>query len=329
MNISVIIPTIGRETDLIKALQSIGANTVRPFEIIIIDQGSLNPRVLKNFNLNLDLVKINKKSLTQARNIGIELAQGDIITFLDDDVILDKDYFKVILESFAKYKQVKIVQGKIVNFQNSKIRDFFWGIFLGPGDLRKSNFVRSCNFENGIYKSNANSEAFCMWASGCNMNVRRDVFEYEKFDPQMLRYSCSEDVDFSFRVYKRFGSNSILFQPKAKLIHNVTPSGRVSNYAFVLSHRTHRLYLLYKNIGKEENAKQILRRTWHDFGWLLFYLFKIFTGDYKSFFYYFAVLYQTWRHRREIKALNIEWMNSKLFQEKSIPRAKIMERIKF
>jgi len=328
MTISIIIPTINRETDLIKTLQSIEVNTITPLEVLIIDQGNLNPETLNKFDLNLTIVKISKKSLTQAENIGVNIVRGDIISILDDDVVLDKNYFKEILESFAKYEQVKIVQGKIINFKSNRLLDFFWGLFLGPGSLRKNNYVRLLNFENVIYKSYSKSEEFCMWASGCNMNVRKQVFNYEKFDSQLIRYSSGEDVDFSFRAYKRFGANSILFQPKAKLIHNVAPTGRLSRYDRMLTRRVHKIYFVYKNIGAKKDKWQVIKQTWYIFGCFLFNVLKIFKRDYKSLFYFFAIEYQIWLHRWDIKNLDVEWMNLKLFNEKSVPRTKIVEKIK-
>lgn len=330
-DISIIIPTVGaaRRKDLIKVLQSIEANTVQPLEVLIINQGKLDVKDLENFNLNLTLVNIDKKSLTQAENIGVDLARGEIVSILDDDVILDDNYYKEVLESFTKYGQIKIVQGKITNFKTYKIREFFWGLFEGPGSLKKSNYVRPFNFEGIFYKSYSNSEEFCMWASGCNMNVIKDVFVNEKFDSQQLRYSLGEDLDFSFRIYKRYGFNSILFQPRAKLVHNASLRGRLSKYEEVLARIATQIYFNYKhkNIAKRESVVRICRRLWHDFGLFLFYVFRIFKGDYKSWFYFFIAQYQAWTHRREMKNLDIEWMNLKLFKEKSTPTAIILEKM--
>ena len=165
-----------------------------------------------------------------------------------------------------------------------------------------------------------------MWASGTNMNVRKDVFNYERFDPQLLRSgNGGEDVDFSFRVYKRFGANSILFQPKAKLVHNIAPIGRVSKYDLMLMRKIHKIYLSHKNGEKRGSFKEALAQFWYNFGYLLFCTSKICKGDYKSLFYFFATQYQALLHRQDIKNLNIEWMNLKLFNEKSIPKAKIIE----
>jgi len=327
MNISVIIPTVGRESDLIEVIQSIEENVIKPFEILIIDQGDIKQKKLINFNLNLKLIKINKKSIAQARNIGIELAKGDIVSFLDDDVILKKNYFKEILESFKKYKKVMIVQGKIINYQNKRKNDIFWGLFLGPGSVKKSNYIRLTNFENISYKSHTDSEQYCMWASGGNMNVRKKVFNYEKFDSKLIRYSSGEDVDFSYRVYKRFGINSILFQPKARLVHKTTPSGRLARYNFMFMRRVHKIYFTYKhnnNIKKVKTIEYFLKQFWYLLGCIIINIYQLFRGNYKPLFYFFSIEYQIFLHRKDIKRLNIEWMNIKLFNEKSTPKAKIV-----
>ena len=329
MDISVVIATIGREKDLIKALRSIEANSVKPFEILVIDQGDVKAKTLENFNLNLILIKINKKSSAQARNVGIELAKGDVITFLDDDVILDKNYFKEVSKSFENNKQLKIVQGKIANLKDGKLLNLFWGIFLGPGSLKRSSYVRIYNFEPIFYKSDLNSEQFCMWASGSNMNVKRDVFSYEKFDPQLIRYSSGEDLDFSFRVYERFGVESILFQPSAQLLHNVAPSGRLARFDLMLMRRVHKLYFVYKNnknIKEHKSIVYLLKQFWYLLGCIIINIYQLFKGNYRPLFYFFAIEYQVFLHRKDVRNLNIEWMNVKLFNEKSVPRAKIIKK---
>lgn len=327
MDISVVIATIGRDRDLIKALRSIEVNSIKPFEVLIIDQGDIQPRIFENINLNLILIKINKKSSAQARNIGIELAKGDVVTFLDDDIILDGNYFKEVLDSFKKYNKIKIVQGKITNLRGKKILNIFWEIFLGSGSIRRNNFIRLYNFENISYNINSNYEEYCMWVGGCDINVKKDVFDYEKFDSQLIRYSSGEDLDFSYRVFKRFGEKSILFQPKAELVHNVSPNGRLARYDLMLMRRIHKIYFVYKNYRKEKNIIRIIKCMWYIFGCLIFNILKIFKGNYKSIFYFFTVEYQAMVHRQDIKNLNIEWMNIKLFNEKSVPEAKIVEKI--
>lgn len=85
VNVSVIITTKNRESLLLQALESVYKQTVRVDEIIVIDDGSCRPT-----NLLGDVKYIhNKISLgtAAARNLGMSLAKGDILFFLDDDDI--------------------------------------------------------------------------------------------------------------------------------------------------------------------------------------------------------------------------------------------------
>jgi len=56
-------------------------------------------------------------------------------------------------------------------------------------------------------------------------------------------------------------------------------------------------------------------------------IYQLCKGNYKALFYFFAIEYQVFLHREDIRNLNIEWMNVKLFNEKSVPRARIIKKI--
>ncbi|MBQ1507636.1 MAG: glycosyltransferase family 2 protein [Ruminococcus sp.] len=95
--VSVIVASHRRDDELKRALSSLGGQTFRGFEIIVVDDNAneeYNERVEKNVNefkqnnsdISITLIK-NEKNLGSAhtRNIGITHASGKYITFLDDD----------------------------------------------------------------------------------------------------------------------------------------------------------------------------------------------------------------------------------------------------
>lgn len=97
--VSVIIPTYKRDTELKRALLSIVNQTYKDIETIVIDdnaEADFNSRVEKrveevkkecpDFNLKL-IVNSKNQGSAKTRNIGIEAAKGDYISFLDDDDI--------------------------------------------------------------------------------------------------------------------------------------------------------------------------------------------------------------------------------------------------
>jgi len=87
MKISVIIPTYNRKKTLARAIQSVINQSLSPFEILIVDDGSNDGTeewVKDNFQ-NIKYIYQNNRGVSSARNIGIENANGDWVAFLDSD----------------------------------------------------------------------------------------------------------------------------------------------------------------------------------------------------------------------------------------------------
>jgi len=87
MKISVIIPTFNRKKTLERAIQSVMDQSLSPFEILIIDDGSNDGTeqwVKENFQ-NIKYIYQNNHGVSSARNTGIENAHGDWVAFLDSD----------------------------------------------------------------------------------------------------------------------------------------------------------------------------------------------------------------------------------------------------
>ena len=109
MKISVIIPTYNRKKTLARAIQSVINQSLSPFEILIVDDGSNDGTeewVKDNFQ-NIKYIYQNNHGVSSARNVGIENAYGDWVAFLDsdDEWIPNKLYEQVkSIESNPKMK---------------------------------------------------------------------------------------------------------------------------------------------------------------------------------------------------------------------------------
>ncbi len=92
--VSVIIPVYNRTFSIRDAVESVLIQSIRPSEIIVIDDGSSfdTASYLKNYMHHIRLIKLNKnKGVSFARNTGIKAACGEYIAFLDsDDLFLPK-----------------------------------------------------------------------------------------------------------------------------------------------------------------------------------------------------------------------------------------------
>jgi glycosyltransferase involved in cell wall biosynthesis len=89
MSVAVIIPTFNREHTILKALDSVFAQTVAPDEIIVIDDGSSDKTIERLLPL-IDAGKIQyhltpHRGVSHARNFGFKQSHSDWICFLDSD----------------------------------------------------------------------------------------------------------------------------------------------------------------------------------------------------------------------------------------------------
>lgn len=86
--VSVIIPTYNRKDRLIKTINSVLAQDYQDYEIIIIDDGSIDGTsdyIKQYFPQVILLTHKTNQGVSAARNVGIEKAQGNWIAFLDSD----------------------------------------------------------------------------------------------------------------------------------------------------------------------------------------------------------------------------------------------------
>lgn len=93
--ISVIIPTYNRKNSISEALESIYAQSYKNYEIIVIDDGSTDEtsNFISYIHPNVRLLTLPKnKGAANARNRGIEIANGDVLAFLDSDDLWAPDY---------------------------------------------------------------------------------------------------------------------------------------------------------------------------------------------------------------------------------------------
>jgi len=93
---TIIIPTYNREkqiTSLLSGINILNENTP-PFEVVVVDDGSLPPlKVQKSeYNYPLTLLCQENSGPAQARNTGAEIARGEFLVFIDDDCSPDADW---------------------------------------------------------------------------------------------------------------------------------------------------------------------------------------------------------------------------------------------
>lgn len=87
MRISVVIPTYNRKRLLLRAVESVLAQTFPAYEIIVVDDGSTDAtrEALRPYGKRIRYIYQEKSGVSAARNSGITTARGDWIALLDSD----------------------------------------------------------------------------------------------------------------------------------------------------------------------------------------------------------------------------------------------------
>ncbi len=124
--ISVIVPIYNVEDYLDKCINSILNQTYKNLEIILVDDGSPDncPKMCDEYAKKDNRIKvIHKKNggLSDARNKGIEIANGEYITFVDSDDYLSNDCIELLYINIVKYDSDISIGGHQVVYDNGKI----------------------------------------------------------------------------------------------------------------------------------------------------------------------------------------------------------------
>lgn len=122
--ISIIVPTYQRSIKLQRALESISSSTSQPKEVIVIDDCPdwTAAKIAMDYNCQY----INKggvnKGLSKSRNIGISIASGEWLSFLDDDDILNPSAIDELLQ-FATREQLDFAFGNYSVFNDHEEKE--------------------------------------------------------------------------------------------------------------------------------------------------------------------------------------------------------------
>lgn len=142
MKLTVIIPTYNEEESVIDCLESLDAQTLRDFEVILVDDGSTDRtlqkvRSHKPLNYKLSYFIQNHHGPGAARNFASKKAKGEILVFVDADMTFDKDFLKRLIKPIKKgdAKGTFSKEEYVSNWQNVWAR--CWNINEGWQEKRR------------------------------------------------------------------------------------------------------------------------------------------------------------------------------------------------
>ena len=105
--ISIILPVYNVEPYLDECIQSVLGQTYENIEIILIDDGSEDncPAICDSWaekDRRVRVIHQNNQGLSIARNVGIDVARGDYLCFVDSDDYIDKTLCEKVMDAFSK-----------------------------------------------------------------------------------------------------------------------------------------------------------------------------------------------------------------------------------
>jgi glycosyltransferase involved in cell wall biosynthesis len=188
--VSIVIPTLNRAHLVTRAIKSVLNQTYQDFEIIVVDDGSIDEteKVIKRCNNKR--IKYKKHQKTRgpgaARNTGIDATYGDYIAFLDSD----DEWLPTKLE-----KQINLFKKNIV-----KIGLTYCGVELIDQRSRNVKEKWIPKYRGYVFEKNL-SENFIVSGSSTVIVQRKALEKAGKFDESLA--SC-EDWDLWIRIAKYY-----------------------------------------------------------------------------------------------------------------------------
>ena len=243
-SVSVIIPTYNRNIIVLETLEHFNNQSIKNFELIVIDQTQNPDNRLIDFTseiFNYIYIKIEEVGLPNARNVAANKANGEILIFVDDDVIPDPTLIEKYIFEYNKHPQPNIIiGGKVIEYDSIIMND---DLTINGGRITFYGKTKK-NFSSDKYGN-------CHWVVGCNFSVRKCfLLEIGGFDKNYKGNAILEDCDFCFNA-KKYGGR-VLFSPKPMLVHLRAPTGgtRQSNSSQGMFYRSHNTVYFFRKYGR-------------------------------------------------------------------------------
>ena len=214
--------TMDRLADISDAVASVKAQSLQPDEVIlVIDHNQelfdavahLGPKVVPN---------TGPKGLSGARNTGTELAQAEVVAYLDDDATAEVDWLEKLVQPFNDASVVAVGGRAIPNWDTAAPEWF-------PEEY---NWVVGCS-----HRGLPETQAEVRNVIGCNMAFRRQaVIDLGGFEVGLGRTASRplgcEETELCIRLRQADDTARILLEPEARIRHRVPEQRTTWNYFF-------------------------------------------------------------------------------------------------
>ncbi len=243
MSLSVVIPTYRREQVLVDSIRYLHALPLPAEEIVIVDQSeqheATTTEVLQTWHLEgrIRWIRLARPSITSAMNTGLLEARGDVVLFLDDDIIPDAN----LIDAHARA-------------QAENICNIVAGQVLQPGEE-----VLAQSPPKGEFLFRSGKRTWVHELMGGNFSVKKAAaLRLGGFDENFVRVAYRFEAEFCDRATT--AGEKILFEPAASIRHLRVGSGGTRSFGEHLTtikphHAVGAYYFMLR-------ARHIKRRWW-------------------------------------------------------------------
>lgn len=190
--ISIIVPAYNSENTINRCVDSIRNQTYKNLEIIVVNDGSIDSTTdivneISSADSRVKLISIPNGGVSHARNVGIENAKGDYITFVDSDDTIEPEMYENLVSIMRKHKaQIAHCSYKNCNENGD--------VISSVGDSGKEIAM---NREQGV-ESLLSGKYFA--GGAWNKLYKREIIGSTMFDETI---KINEDVLFNFELFSK------------------------------------------------------------------------------------------------------------------------------
>jgi GT2 family glycosyltransferase len=220
LDADLIVCTRNRPTELARVLASIARQTTLPASALVVDSSDTDSSEQlvaacgASWPVGSKLEYLRSgPGLPHQRNLGIDATKRPIVCFLDDDVVLEPDYFLAIGAVFAADDRREIggVGATIID-QPARARLWKLDAVLGL-DSAREGAVLSSGRNVRVYRV-PDAPLEVDWLAGLATAYRREVFDSHRPNERLIVEG--EDVEFSYRVRQEW---RLVVSPHARVFH--------------------------------------------------------------------------------------------------------------
>lgn len=183
-SVSIVIPARNEERHLRRCLQAIAQQTVAPYEVIVVDNGSSDKTaaITRDFPFVV-VVDEEQEGIAYARNAGFDAATGDIIGRIDADIALPSDWVEHVQAYYA-------------------VRGHERRAWSGAGYFYNVRLARLVSWAYGIFAFGLNKLLlghYTLW--GSNMAITREQWRAVR-GRVCARTDIHEDLDLAIHLHE-------------------------------------------------------------------------------------------------------------------------------